>query len=120
MYRVVCSFVLVFVAATGGASLRADDQPPIKVGMIGLDTSHALAFTGLFNRLKERADVSLRIYDVAGRLVRVLVDESLDAGRYVEEWNGRDDNGRAVASGIYFYSIEAGSFEWTRKMVLLR
>jgi len=70
--------------------------------------------------LKERTAVSLRIYDVAGRLVRVLVDESRDAGRYVEEWNGRDDGGRAVASGIYFYSIEAGSFERTRKMVLLR
>ncbi len=70
--------------------------------------------------LKARAAVSLRIYDVAGRLVRVLVDEERDAGHYTEEWRGRDDKGRAVASGIYFYAIEADDFRQTRKMVLLR
>jgi hypothetical protein len=70
--------------------------------------------------LKARGAVSLRIYDVAGRLVRVLVDEERGAGHYTEEWNGRDNNGRTVASGIYFYAIEAGGFRQTRKMVLLR
>lgn len=70
--------------------------------------------------LKTQGAVSLRIYDVAGRLVRVLVDEERDAGHYTEEWNGRDNGGRTVASGIYFYAIEAGDFRQTRKMVLLR
>jgi hypothetical protein len=70
--------------------------------------------------LREPARVSLRIYDTAGRLVRVLIDEARDAGHFTEEWDGRDGGGRAVASGVYFYRVEAGAFEETRKMVLLR
>jgi len=64
--------------------------------------------------------VSLRIYDAAGRLVRALVNEERRAGRYEETWDGLDSNGRAVASGIYFYRLSAGSFVETRKMALLR
>jgi hypothetical protein len=70
--------------------------------------------------LSEPGRVSLRIYDTAGRLVRVLIDEARAAGRYTEKWDGRDDAGRAVASGVYFYRVEAGAFGETRKMVLLR
>jgi hypothetical protein len=70
--------------------------------------------------LKERSPMSLRIYDAAGRLVRVLVEEPRDAGRYVEEWNGRDNEGRIAQSGVYFYKLDAGAFEETKKMVLLR
>jgi hypothetical protein len=70
--------------------------------------------------LKEPAAFSLRIYDAAGRLVRVLVSGSRPAGTYSELWDGRDSSGRAVASGIYFYRLDAGSFSQTRKMALLR
>jgi hypothetical protein len=66
------------------------------------------------------ADVSLRIYDAAGRLVRVLAEGARPAGNYSELWDGRDSGGRAVASGIYFYRLGAGSFTQTRKMILLR
>jgi len=70
--------------------------------------------------LSAPASVSLRIYDAAGRLVRVLVDGSRPAGVYAELWDGRDSIGRAVASGIYFYRLQAGAFSETRKMALLR
>ena len=63
---------------------------------------------------------SLRIYDPAGRLVRVLVDDHLTASVYREIWDGRDDAGREVASGVYFYRLTAGVFSETKKMVLLR
>jgi predicted lipoprotein with Yx(FWY)xxD motif len=66
------------------------------------------------------ADVSLRIYDAAGRLVRVLAEGARPAGNYAELWDGRDSGGRAVASGIYFYRLQAGAFSETRKMTLLR
>jgi hypothetical protein len=66
------------------------------------------------------ADVSLRIYDAAGRLVRVLAEEARPAGNYAELWDGRDARGAAVASGIYFYRLQAGAFTETRKMALLR
>jgi predicted lipoprotein with Yx(FWY)xxD motif len=70
--------------------------------------------------LKEPAAVSLRIYDAAGRLVRVLVEGTRPAGIYSELWDGMDNGRRAVASGLYFYRLDAGSFSQTRKMVLLR
>jgi hypothetical protein len=64
--------------------------------------------------------VGLRIYDAAGRLVRVLVDGVLPASRYEKIWDGRDGMGRGVASGVYFYRLDAGTFTQTRKMILLR
>ena len=70
--------------------------------------------------LKEPANVSLRIYDAAGRLVRELASGIHPAGTHHAIWNGRDANGAAVSSGIYFYRLDAGAFSETRKMVLLR
>jgi hypothetical protein len=64
--------------------------------------------------------VSLRVFDAAGHLVRVIVDESKEPGLHRVSWDGRDGSGRSVASGVYFYRIDASSFTDTRKMVLLR
>ena len=66
--------------------------------------------------------VTLRIYDVAGRLVRTLVDQRHSAVTtwYAVNWDGRNDTGAPVSSGIYFYRLEATRFSETRKMVLLR
>jgi hypothetical protein len=71
--------------------------------------------------LPEPARVSLRVYDVTGRLVRVLLGSvPVDAGYQEAYWDGLDDRGQTVASGVYLYRIEAGSFVETRRMVLLR
>jgi len=63
---------------------------------------------------------TLAVYDVSGKLVRVLIDETLAAGAHSAIWNGRTGRGEKAASGIYFYKLRAGSFTETRKMVLLR
>jgi hypothetical protein len=70
--------------------------------------------------LAEAGDVTLRIYDAGGRLVRTLVDGAQSAGSKSAVWDGRDDAGRAVASGVYFYCLRADAFEQTRKMVFLK
>jgi hypothetical protein len=70
--------------------------------------------------IKEKGLVRLRIYNVAGQLVRTLVDEELEAASYTKDWNGLNDGGSKVASGVYFYRLEAGPFESVKKMVLLR
>jgi len=64
--------------------------------------------------------VALRIYDVEGRLVKTLVDERLPASSQAVEWNGTDNRGRHVASGVYFARLVAGDVTETRKMVLLK
>jgi len=64
--------------------------------------------------------VILKIYDALGRLVKVLVEEQQTPGIHQIIWDGTDDTGRAVASGIYLYTIQAGDFRMTKKMVLMR
>jgi len=64
--------------------------------------------------------VHLRIVDVAGRVVRTLVREARPAGRYVEVWNGLNEHGQRVSSGVYFYRLDAPGFTETHKLVLLR
>jgi hypothetical protein len=70
--------------------------------------------------MKAKGLVTVRIYDVAGRLVRTLVNEVKDAGAYSAVWDGRNSGGRSVASGIYFYKMETAGFSATKKLVLLR
>jgi hypothetical protein len=68
----------------------------------------------------ESGPASIRVYDVSGKLVRTLVNRSHDVGPYETRWDGRDDSGRRVASGVYFYRLESGRFTQTRRMVLLK
>jgi hypothetical protein len=70
--------------------------------------------------LPEQARVDLIIYDVRGRVVRTLVSGIQPAGTRSETWNGRDDAGRRVGSGVYLYRLKAGKIALTRKMVLLQ
>ncbi|HYW69303.1 MAG TPA: FlgD immunoglobulin-like domain containing protein, partial [bacterium] len=70
--------------------------------------------------LPSRGRVAIRVHDVSGRLVRTLVDGERDAGYSEAVWDGRDDRGLEVASGVYFCRMEAGAFSSTAKMVLLK
>jgi hypothetical protein len=63
---------------------------------------------------------SLEIFDVGGRRVKILVSERLEAGRRLILWDGRDEAGRDVASGIYFYRLQTPLGEAVSKMTLLR
>ena len=64
--------------------------------------------------------VSLRIYDVTGRVIRSLVEEVQNPGYYSNIWDGRDWRGQSVSNGIYFYKLISGNFESTKKIVVLR
>ncbi len=70
--------------------------------------------------LPQTVDVSLKIYNIRGQLVKTLVDGSKSAGRYSLTWDGTDNFGSRVASGTYIYSIKAGEFVNNKKMVLLK
>lgn len=64
--------------------------------------------------------IELKIYDITGRVVRTLVSEPKMPGRYVVEWDGANEFGQRVASGVYFYQLAAGRQVQSKKMVLLR
>ena len=66
------------------------------------------------------ATVRLEGFDLTGRRIRTLVNETRPAGRHEVTWNGRDDTGAQLASGTYFYRLQAGSFTRTEKMTLVK
>ena len=75
--------------------------------------------------LANPAEVTVRIYNLKGQLIRTLHLGSHEAGSYLTKdraayWNGRDNIGQKVSSGIYFYTIQAGNFTATRKMILMK
>jgi len=67
-----------------------------------------------------RSHVLLTVYNILGKEVRVLVEDELSGGSYRVEWDGRDDRGNPVASGVYLYELKAGETVHSRKMVLLK
>jgi hypothetical protein len=76
-------------------------------------------------KLQKSSDISITIYDVHGRLVRTLELGSIPAGTYQTKakaayWDGTNDIGERVASGIYFYQLKANEFSASRKMVILK
>ncbi len=77
--------------------------------------------TKILFALPHASRVTLLVFDVTGRQVRKLAEGKFTSGRHQVIWDGKDDNGRQVASGVYFYRLTAGSgFVATRKMILLR
>lgn len=71
--------------------------------------------------LPQTSDISLTIYNILGRKIRTLIEESNQAaGIHTARWNGRDDTGKQVASGIYIYRMQAGGRNEIKKMTLIR
>jgi len=70
--------------------------------------------------LPARSEVRIAVYDLHGSLVRTLVDGTVDAGRREVRWDGRDDSGRPVVSGIYVVQLETGAGTQSTKVTLIR
>jgi hypothetical protein len=64
--------------------------------------------------------VTLRVYSVSGRLVRTLLDGAVPGGHHAAVWDGCDDGGRDVASGVYVYRLESGTVTLAGKVAMLR
>jgi len=70
--------------------------------------------------LPQTSYVTIDIFDILGKRIRRLVNERLSAGHKIVTWDGRDDNGQSVSSGVYFYRIVADDFAESKKMILLK
>ena len=72
-----------------------------------------------FNLVKT-SKVTIEVYNLTGKKVRTLVNEVRPAGDNTVVWNGANDNGKTVASGIYLYKIKNGKYTSTKKMILMK
>ena len=70
--------------------------------------------------LPQKSEVKLVVYDILGKEVKTLINGNRDAGSYEIKWNGQNNNGQSVATGIYIYRISAGSFSAEKKMILMK
>jgi hypothetical protein len=102
-------------AATGAAEVTALAEPPA----LSARPNPARAGTSISYRLAESGRVRLAVYDVTGRVVRVLADGLAAAGVHAATWNGRGAAGESLPSGVYFVALE-GSGTATVPIVLLR
>jgi hypothetical protein len=69
--------------------------------------------------LPTASHVSIKIYDISGKLIKILYNGTQDAGFYTKTWDATNENGEILSSGLYFYVLETDNFVRTRKMVLL-
>ena len=70
--------------------------------------------------LSKSGQVKIEIFNILGQKVKTLVDQYLKAGHKLVDWDGKDNNGNDVSSGIYFYRLQAGDYVDTKRMVLLK
>ncbi|MCC7431558.1 SBBP repeat-containing protein [bacterium] len=76
--------------------------------------------TTIFYTLVKANNVKLEVFNTKGKLVQTLVSEKQNEGSHSSNWNGKDENGNAVSSGVYFYKLTAGNYTQTNKMILLK
>jgi hypothetical protein len=103
---------------------NVSDQPAgVLPGNFSLDQNFPNPFnpiTTIPYRLSKRSIVRLSIFDLLGRQVRVLVSGTRPAGQHEATWDGMTDDGIPVASGAYFYRLEVGDYQESRKMILVK
>jgi len=96
--------------------------PPMRLGY-WLSEGHPNPFNAsmfISYRLPRTSHVRIAVYNILGQLVRVLVEGMMEAGVHRVYWDGRDDDGTALGSGVYLVRMDAGDFRYVRKVLLVR
>jgi len=107
---------------SGGAGVKlVDPQPGNLRWMLAQNAPNPVVnSTQIRYGIAHHARVRVTVYDALGRRVRTLLNAAQEPGEHSTQWDGRNDKGEAVTSGVYFYKMEAGDFTSTRKMLVLR
>ncbi len=118
----------VMISGPGGISIPVRDEgTTLKIEVLPMVYALHQNYPNPFNPvteirfdLPETAPVTLTVFNIMGQEVRTLVTEDLKAGFHSVSWNGLTDSGSPVSTGMYFYTISAGTYHSTKKMVLLK
>jgi subtilisin-like proprotein convertase family protein len=114
------SWCLRIVYGGGLTDVVGDESLPQRTALAGNYPNPFNPRTKISFALARNEQVDLAIYDMRGRLVRTLVSEPLAAGQHEVVWNGTDEGGRQVSSGLYVYRLRAGVTVESRKMMLMK
>ena len=117
--------VVAFIVDLGIYQLRYGDrqQPELSPKVHALTDNYPNPFnnsTSIRYEISSPGRVKIEIYNLLGQRVVTLVDEYRPIGRYATEWYGKNEDNQTVSSGIYFYTMKAGDFVQTKRMVFLK
>jgi len=110
----------VSLSGTGQPVAIDDPESPAVTELKGNYPNPFNPQTTISFSLKEAAPVKVLVYNLKGQLVRTLVDESKASGNHKLVFDGRDNQGNPLASGVYFYKMQTGKYSNTRKMILMK
>ncbi len=110
----------VFIFDTAGLGIEDETEDTQQPTLFQNRPNPFSVSTTIRYRLPQQSHVRVAVYNVAGQLVRVLTKAQQNSGQYEANWDGRNEAGEAVSSGVYFYRLETPQANKTGKMVLLR
>jgi hypothetical protein len=121
LMRVILEDVFGLPSAGGAGTEPVDPEPGDFRWRLAQNTPNpCINTTQIRYELARSARVRIAVYDALGRRVRTLVAATQEPGEHTARWDGCNDRGERVSSGVYFYNMEAGDFAATRKMLVLR
>jgi flagellar hook assembly protein FlgD len=110
----------VFFGYTVHGTVSTSEVEAERNPLLGLSLRNPMRRGGEFSiTLPDEVDISLQVYNVAGRLVRALGERRMTPGAHTLKWDGKDGSGQAVVAGIYFIRLRAGERIVTRKLAVL-
>ena len=110
------SNVLLF----GGNEIFFDDIIIAKTELLNNYPNPFNPETNIAFSIKEAGNVIIEVYNMKGQLMKTLINEVKENGNYTITWNGKDNNGKNVSSGVYFYKMETRKYVSTKKMILMK
>ncbi len=108
------------IISSASIATNVTDRNPFTFALLQNYPNPFNSQTTITYELKKNAHMSLKIYNILGQSATTLVDEKQFEGRHSLQWNGKDQKGRDVVSGLYFYKMETTDFVKVRKMLLIR
>ncbi len=112
--------VVINLSGEGTAVSNDDNVQQVITALKGNFPNPFNPTTNIAYSLKETAKVKIEIYNLKGQLVKTLVNDTLPKGEHRTTWNGQDQHGNSVSSGIYFYKMQVGDYTSTKKMMLMK
>jgi len=108
------------MTGTGNAVDNDDNVNPVVTELLGNYPNPFNPTTTIDFNLKERGPVRIDVYNILGQRVTTLLNGELPSGSHRVVWNGQDSSSRGVASGVYFFKMQAGKYTSTKKMIMMK